>query len=1084
MPEVVVTEPARRADGQYGFVDETGHVFFFQNSDEGWDRRLLPATAREIRLHEAEVTERRLLEQSVPLALREKFARSASLGLIPGEGSEAEQAQRGRYLEEEHPWLSFVAEAGGGLAMGLGLAAAGAGLGAAGLAAGGVEIAEGLGLAGRAARATGAGLEFAGRAAVEGISAEQERSFVAEDQFNPGHAFMYGVAGEVISGAAALGLRKARDLLRPRAAVPEIADATVDAPPVARAAAVESPLEQPSIAPVARAEEPVPIAPAVEAPTPVAPPPAAVEEDVPLTPKQQLIVDMQKVMATRPPGALLAVQEVRPISPLSKEDFDKAAMELQDDMVLSLHHHDHAKALTPEARAELIRAPNDTHYVGMAFRRSAKPDELLPKKRVAPVPVAPMPAPTAPSPAAVALPAPPPPRLEPVPTPVAQALPVEATPSVAPLEPPPIDELPDRLFRARERALNISPEDALKPHPDELARDVALTRESTAREIQGTRAIKIAKDMDSISDTLDTYTDPEFNAERIKGLVSGPSRAQKEWWAQLVTESSELIASVQEFRQFPEVVKHVNALERALERRMTNDYEGGARTMQRAISVKRILQRLVDYANDSSRKALDRNAIISFSEAVEAVQEPLRLGLERVDLWGRAGDWQRQVNKAMHEEVFKARRMAVNKLSEITETNTYTHKGPGFRIRFDPGKIERNLIQADDPDGMLPREFFERYLSGIENLNKANRAFGVEPERVLGKVDRELASIRKALSEGTEVTKAKARMRVREEEAGVVRERQSRAKAEEAEAQGRQRAIAGIATTAGYALGGPVGAAVGLGATYLRHAMSLRKSMSTIAGGARPRQARAARALATGAPAIKNKFRLPAGTAVSHAMSLFVGDHSGPREAFAKHRDEIALLNTEPEHLAETVGSSFGAMPLVYPETFTKMGARYWRALDYLQTHYPAAKSMSVANPRGIAVSDTEVEEAAELWQAVIHPDTMYEAIEAKEATLAQMQALRAVHPDVHDDLLLATLEEIAMTEEPPDDRTAIWIDAMFGLDGACGPSYSWRCADAIGAAKARELERRTSTRPKGLPSAAASQPAGIRAIRTGPTSA
>jgi hypothetical protein len=67
-----------------------------------------------------------------------------------------------------------------------------------------------------------------------------------------------------------------------------------------------------------------------------------------------------------PPGALLSVRELRARSTLSKQSFDRAALELAGQGRVSLHAHDHVGALSEAARCALIEDVRGVHYVGIA----------------------------------------------------------------------------------------------------------------------------------------------------------------------------------------------------------------------------------------------------------------------------------------------------------------------------------------------------------------------------------------------------------------------------------------------------------------------------------------------------------------------------------------------------------------------------------------------------------------------------------------------------------------------------------------------------------------------------------------------
>jgi hypothetical protein len=74
-----------------------------------------------------------------------------------------------------------------------------------------------------------------------------------------------------------------------------------------------------------------------------------------LSPRDAVAKAIKEEAAANPQGALLKVRAVRERAGLSKEEFDKAALEMGRSGDVSLHHHDHAKAMAPEERAGLIQ---------------------------------------------------------------------------------------------------------------------------------------------------------------------------------------------------------------------------------------------------------------------------------------------------------------------------------------------------------------------------------------------------------------------------------------------------------------------------------------------------------------------------------------------------------------------------------------------------------------------------------------------------------------------------------------------------------------------------------------------------------
>jgi hypothetical protein len=80
---------------------------------------------------------------------------------------------------------------------------------------------------------------------------------------------------------------------------------------------------------------------------------------------------LRRFAADNPKGALLPVRELRERAGLAKQDFDTAALDLSNEGLLVLHHHDHAAALSESEQSGLVRDALGRHYVGIALRGSA-----------------------------------------------------------------------------------------------------------------------------------------------------------------------------------------------------------------------------------------------------------------------------------------------------------------------------------------------------------------------------------------------------------------------------------------------------------------------------------------------------------------------------------------------------------------------------------------------------------------------------------------------------------------------------------------------------------------------------------------
>jgi hypothetical protein len=65
---------------------------------------------------------------------------------------------------------------------------------------------------------------------------------------------------------------------------------------------------------------------------------------------------------------LLSIHELRARLPFDKQHFDRVALELMRDELVTMHHHDFPESLSDPERAELVVDTRGNHFVGIALR--------------------------------------------------------------------------------------------------------------------------------------------------------------------------------------------------------------------------------------------------------------------------------------------------------------------------------------------------------------------------------------------------------------------------------------------------------------------------------------------------------------------------------------------------------------------------------------------------------------------------------------------------------------------------------------------------------------------------------------------
>lgn len=85
--------------------------------------------------------------------------------------------------------------------------------------------------------------------------------------------------------------------------------------------------------------------------------------------QSRFMAALGELIAEKPREALWPVRELRKRLPLSKAEFDALALQLMAEGAITLHHHDHARAMPEAERSQLVEDARGTHYIGIAPRR-------------------------------------------------------------------------------------------------------------------------------------------------------------------------------------------------------------------------------------------------------------------------------------------------------------------------------------------------------------------------------------------------------------------------------------------------------------------------------------------------------------------------------------------------------------------------------------------------------------------------------------------------------------------------------------------------------------------------------------------
>lgn len=294
----------------------------------------------------------------------------------------------------------------------------------------------------------------------------------------------------------------------------------------------------------------------------------------------------------------------------------------------------------------------------------------------------------------------------------------------------------------------------------------------------------------------------------------------------------------------------------------------------------------------------------------------------------------------------------------------------------------------------------------------------------------------------------------------------------------RDRALGMASSAVGALVGGPVGAVVGgLGAGVAKEAIG--RVLRNMSGAQRAAVARAARGfVGRGARASSSAVRALSPGGVPTILGTFQEDYASPEASYLAKVEALRAASADPSALPRVMAASFGDLPVHYPRAFANASAQMQRALGYLTQNLPPSTAASLISPRGLPPSREQVRDFAVLWNSVTAPETVLEALAEGTATPKQIEALKAVHPGVYEQVRLDVMNEIARAPTRLPTQTKIWLDLLFDLDGAAGLAYSSEAGRLFRA----QPEEATPGAPPVTQPPEMTPPAGIASMQSGPT--
>lgn len=147
----------------------------------------------------------------------------------------------------------------------------------------------------------------------------------------------------------------------------------------------------------------------------------------------------------------------------------------------------------------------------------------------------------------------------------------------------------------------------------------------------------------------------------------------------------------------------------------------------------------------------DSVAIGDLKQAVYDFRHARRLDLERPELWGKAADYQRGINSALHDNFIEGITGTQKDMARRMGTDFDTGS-PLYQ--YDPAKVRR-ILSADEVGQGLTPQMLDKQLTGVEQAIATHRKFGTATDAELKRMEAAVASVREQMQLARDVRSAK-----------------------------------------------------------------------------------------------------------------------------------------------------------------------------------------------------------------------------------------------------------------------------------------------------------------------------------------
>lgn len=211
-------------------------------------------------------------------------------------------------------------------------------------------------------------------------------------------------------------------------------------------------------------------------------------------------------------------------------------------------------------------------------------------------------------------------------------------------------------------------------------------------------------------------------------------------------------------------------------------------------------------------------------------------------------------------------------------------------------------------------------------------------------------------------------------------------------------------------------------------------------------------------------------------LDLFRGVHETLEQAYVEQRASVQAMRQDPMNLIEEMAESFGDLP---EELRSQMAARAFQVAEYLETHLPPLRGVSITRPNGLPPSRLEIRTFALRYMTATDPSTALADAKRGRLRHEQVQTLKALWPQHYDDLRMTTLLAMGNGRSTVAQRQR--ADLLFGFGAALDPAFSPRLSAAARAAReARDQQATPGSVPSKTRIAGGLRAGGLSALSLG----